>query len=80
MSTENRLAFVEGKIIPGMKTEYILQIYGEPDLSLPCPKRQNICDGIWQYGTNDTVIVGGVLIKNSVVISVTGQLKKPCKF
>lgn len=80
MLTEHKLAFIEGKILPGMKTEFVLQMYGEPDLVIPCPKRQNLCDEVWQYQSNDDHVIGSVSIKNSVIIRSNGQMKDPCKF
>ncbi len=80
LKTEQRLAFIEGRIIPGMKVDDLLLIYGKPDLSLPCPKGQSICDRIWIYETNNTETVGSVSIKDTLVIKSSGQMSLPCRF
>lgn len=80
LNTEEKLAFTEGKIIPGMRVNNLLLIYGKPDLSLPCPKGQEICDRIWVYGTNNTETVGSVSIKDTLVVKATGQMSLPCRF
>jgi len=80
LRTEEKLAFIDGKIIPGMKVHHLLLIYGEPDLSMPCPKGQSQCDRIWVYSTNNTFTVGSVSIKDTLVVGVSGQMSQSCKY
>lgn len=80
LKTEEKLAFQEGRIIPGMRVTNLLLIYGTPDLSLPCPKGQNTCDRVWIYEANNTETVGSVSIRDTLVVYSSGQMAKPCRF
>ena len=79
-STNNKLAFIDGRIISGMPVDLVLQLYGKPDLSLPCTKMSKECDRIWVYNTNNNVVFGSVSVKDTLAVKATGQLILPSRF
>ena len=73
-------AFTEGRILPGMPSDLVEILYGEPDLVILCPAQNLICDRILVYSTNETHVVGSASIRGDSVVQVTGQLAEPCRF
>ncbi len=53
-SWDIKIAFREGRIVRGMPYYLVEAMYGEPDLVLPCPRQNLICDRIAVYQTNTT--------------------------
>lgn len=56
-------AYIEGRITPGMSSELVEILYGEPDLVILCPRQNLICDRVWVYEANDIHAVGSVSIR-----------------
>ena len=75
-----REAFKEGRVIPGMPSDLILALYGEPDLVIKCPIQSLLCDRIQVYKTTATNTVGSVAVLNDTAISVLGQMTDPQRF
>jgi len=75
-----RTAYIEGRILPGMPSDLVEILYGEPDLVILCPLQNLICDRILVYSTNDTHVVGSASIRADTVVEVRGQLAAPCRF
>lgn len=75
-----RLAYIEGRVVPGMPWEMVETLYGEPDLVILCPRQNLICDRVLVYSTNDTHVVGSAAIRGDTVTKAAGQLDAPCKF
>lgn len=75
-----RVAYIEGRILPGMPSEFVEILYGEPDLVILCPLQNLICDRILVYSTNNTHVVGSASVRADTVVEVRGQLAAPCRF
>lgn len=74
------MAYVEGRVVPGMPAEMVEILYGPPDLTIPCPRQNLICDRVLVYSTNDTHVVGAASIRADTVVQASGQLAEPCRF
>lgn len=72
-------AFVNGQIVSGMPYHLVEYIYGEPSLTIECPRQSLLCDRIYQYAANEH-IVGSISVKADTVVKATGQLSQPCRF
>lgn len=75
-----KLAFEEGKVIPGMPYYLVEILYGEPDLTIKCPYQSLLCDKVFVYQTNDTHTVGSVSVKDGIVLKSSGQVSEKCRF
>ena len=76
---EDRDAFTEGRVIPGMSWELLDLLYGRADRVVRCPAGAP-CNVILFYGANDWRTVGSVSLEADTVVKATGQFLHPCPF
>jgi hypothetical protein len=74
-----QVAYTEGRIIPGMRSELVEILYGEPDLTILGSRHNLIYDRIWVY-EYDGIAVGSVSLQADTVVKAAGQLAAACRF